>query len=54
MLSFAETPQMVGFFEEYFDTKFPFEKYSQSAVDNFEFGGMENSSCTTLNKKCST
>ena len=50
MLSFAETPQMVGFFEEYFDTKFPFEKYSQSAVDNFEFGGMENSSCTTLTR----
>ena len=50
MLSFAETPQMIGFFEEYFDTKFPFEKYSQSAVDNFEFGGMENSSCTTLTR----
>ena len=50
MLSFSETPQMVGFFEEYFDTRFPFEKYSQSAVDNFEFGGMENSSCTTLTR----
>ncbi len=50
MISFSETPQMVGFFEDYFDTRFPFEKYSQSAVDNFEFGGMENSSCTTLTR----
>ncbi len=50
MLSFAETPQMLSFFEEYFDTKFPFQKYSQSAVDNFEFGGMENSSCTTVTR----
>ncbi len=50
MLSFSETPQMINFFEEYFDTKFPFQKYSQSAVDNFEFGGMENSSCTTLTR----
>ena len=50
MLSFTETPQMQGFFEEYFDTKFPFQKYAQSAVDNFEFGGMENSSCTTITR----
>ncbi len=50
MLSFSETPQMIGFFEEYFDTKFPFQKYSQSAVDDFEFGGMENTSCTTLTR----
>ncbi|WP_144731600.1 M1 family metallopeptidase [Candidatus Nitrosocosmicus arcticus] len=50
MLTFAETPHMIGFFEEYFNTKFPFQKYSQSAVDNFEFGGMENSSCTTLTR----
>jgi aminopeptidase N len=50
MLSFTETPQMLGFFEEYFDTKFPFQKYAQIAVDNFEFGGMENSSCTTLTR----
>jgi len=51
MLTFIETPQMLSFFEEYFDTKYPFHKYSQSAVDNFEFGGMENSSCTTLTRR---
>nr|MBA3286366.1 M1 family metallopeptidase [Nitrosopumilus sp.] len=48
MLTFSETPQMLKFFEDYFGTKFPYQKYSQAAVDDFEFGGMENSSCTTL------
>ncbi len=50
MLTFSETPQMLQFFEEYFGTKFPYQKYSQTAVDDFEFGGMENSSCTTLTR----
>ncbi len=50
MLTFSETPQMLKFFEEYFGTKFPYQKYSQAAVDDFEFGGMENSSCTTLTR----
>ncbi|HKO64206.1 MAG TPA: M1 family aminopeptidase, partial [Candidatus Nitrosocosmicus sp.] len=39
------------FFEEYFETKYPFQKYSQAAVDNFEFGGMENTTCTTLTRR---
>ena len=26
-------------------------KYSQTAVDNFEFGGMENATCTTLTRR---
>lgn len=51
MLTFSETPQMLTFFEEYFNTKYPFQKYTQIAVDNFEFGGMENSSCTTLTRR---
>jgi len=50
MLTFSETPQMLKFFEGYFSTKFPYQKYSQVAVDDFEFGGMENSSCTTLTR----
>ncbi len=50
MLTFSETPQMIRFFEEYFDIKYPFQKYAQVAVDNFEFGGMENLSCTTLTR----
>ena len=38
------------FFIEYFGTAYPYEKYSQLAVDDFEFGGMENASCTTLTR----
>ena len=51
MLTFSETPQMLKFFEEYFETKYPFQKYTQTAVDNFEFGGMENTTCTTLTRR---
>jgi aminopeptidase N len=51
MLTFSGTPKMIDFFESYFDTKYPFQKYSQVAVDNFEFGGMENLSCTTFTRR---
>ncbi len=48
MLTFGETKQIMKFFENYLDTKYPYEKYWQIAVDKFEFGGMENTTCTTL------
>jgi aminopeptidase N len=32
------------------DIKYPYEKYSQVAVDEYEFGGMENTGATTLNE----
>ena len=48
MLTFGETPQIIKFLENYLDTKYPYKKYWQIAVDKFEFGGMENTSCTTL------
>ncbi|MDF0681218.1 MAG: M1 family metallopeptidase [Candidatus Nitrosocosmicus sp.] len=51
MLTFSETPKMLKFLEEYFETNYPFQKYSQTAVDNFEFGGMENTTCTTLTRR---
>ncbi|HVX02223.1 MAG TPA: M1 family aminopeptidase [Nitrososphaera sp.] len=46
--SFDRTGDMVHFFEEYLGTKYPYEKYSQVCVQDFVYGGMENSSCTTL------
>lgn len=46
--SFEHTPEMLKFFEDYFGTKYPFEKYSQVTVQDFIYGGMENSSCSTL------
>jgi aminopeptidase N len=48
MLTFSETPQMLKFFENYFNIKYPNQKYSQVTVDELEFSGMENNSCTTL------
>jgi aminopeptidase N len=48
MLTFGETKQIMKFFENYLDTKYPYEKYWQITVDKFEFGGMENTTCTTL------
>src|SRR5215203_2626025 len=50
ILTFANTPNMMRFFEEYFGMKYPYKKYSQVAVEEFELGGMENTSCTTLTK----
>jgi aminopeptidase N len=50
MLTFANTPAMMRFFEEYFGMKYPYKKYLQVAVEEFEFGGMENTNCTTLTK----
>jgi aminopeptidase N len=50
MLTFANTPHIMRFFEEYFGMKYPYRKYLQVAVEEFEFGGMENTSCTTLTK----
>ncbi len=46
--SFDHTAEMIKFFENYLGTKYPYEKYSQVAVQDFVYGGMENSSCTTL------
>lgn len=46
--TFDQTPKMKKFFEDYLGTKYPYEKYTQVAVQDFVYGGMENASCTTL------
>jgi aminopeptidase N len=46
--SFEHTADMIRFFEQYFETKYPYTKYSQVTVEDFMYGGMENASCTTL------
>jgi aminopeptidase N len=48
--NFQNTPNMIKTFEEYLYTNYPYTKYTQVAVENFEFGGMENTSCTTLTR----
>lgn len=50
MRTFKKTPQIMNFFESLLDTEYPYKKYSQIAVDKFEFAGMENTNATTLNE----
>ncbi len=45
--SFDKTKKMVQFFSEFIGVRYPYEKYSQIAVSDFIFGGMENTSVTT-------
>ncbi len=45
--SFANTPRMIEAFEERLRTPYPYARYSQIAVSEFIFGGMENTSATT-------
>ncbi|PZR58929.1 MAG: hypothetical protein DLM50_02515 [Candidatus Meridianibacter frigidus] len=45
--SFGKTPQMIDVFEEKIATKYPYARYSQIAVSDFIFGGMENTAATT-------
>src|SRR6185503_8027312 len=42
--SFARTPAMIDFFSERIGVPYPHKRYSQIAVPDFIFGGMENTS----------
>ncbi|MBD0308638.1 MAG: M1 family metallopeptidase, partial [Microcoleus sp. T1-bin1] len=50
--SMGKTPQMIEFFSEAFGYPYPFPKYAQVCVDDFIFGGMENTSTTLLTDRC--
>jgi aminopeptidase N len=45
--AFGNTPRMVETFEERTGAAYPYARYSQIAVGDFIFGGMENTSATT-------
>ena len=45
--AFGATPRMIATFEERIGTPYPYARYSQIAVTDFIFGGMENTSATT-------
>lgn len=45
--AFGNTPRMIDLFEEKTGTPYPYARYSQIAVSDFIFGGMENTSATT-------
>ena len=45
--SFAKTPAMMRWFIERLNYEYPYNKYAQTVVTNFIFGGMENITATT-------
>ncbi|HEY9616240.1 MAG TPA: M1 family metallopeptidase, partial [Microcoleaceae cyanobacterium] len=51
-LSMGKTPRMIEFFSQRFGYPYPFPKYAQVCVDDFIFGGMENTSTTLLTDRC--
>ena len=46
--SFQDTADIMEFFEQEIGVPFPWNKYFQVTVRDFQFGGMENTSMTTL------
>jgi aminopeptidase N len=46
--AFTKTKEMVALFEKHTGQKYPYAKYAQIVVEDFIFGGMENTSATTL------
>ena len=46
--AFGRTPEMVTFFADKIGTPYPWAKYATVAVHDFIFGGMENTSATTM------
>ncbi|MCY7320384.1 MAG: M1 family metallopeptidase, partial [Phormidesmis sp. CAN_BIN36] len=51
-LSMGKTPQMIEFFSQKYGYSYPYPKYAQVCVDDFIFGGMENTSTTLLTDRC--
>lgn len=48
--SFSRTPEMLEFFSRKFGVDYPWAKYAQVVVEQFNAGGMENTSATTLHE----
>jgi aminopeptidase N len=46
--TFARTPEMVSYFSELTGVPYPWNKYAQVVVSDFIFGGMENTTATTM------
>lgn len=47
-LTYGRTPEMLEYFSTQLDFDYPYDKYSQTNVPLFMFGGMENTSATTM------
>jgi aminopeptidase N len=48
MRAFGRTPEMVKLFADKTGVPYPFVKYAQVVVSDFTFGGMENTTATTM------
>ena len=48
----GKTPRMIEFFSQKYGVPYPYPKYAQVCVDDFIFGGMENTSTTLLTDRC--
>ena len=48
----GKTPAMMDFLSEKFDYDYPYSKYGQACMEDFIFGGMENTSMTLLTDRC--
>jgi aminopeptidase N len=46
--TFGRTPRMIELFSRLFDEPYAWDRYAQLSVWNFDWGGMENTSATTL------
>jgi len=51
MRSFANTKRMLDYFSDSLGVAYPWDKYAQVVVEQFGWGGMENTSATTLNER---
>jgi aminopeptidase N len=50
--SMGKTPRMIEFLSKKYGYPYPYPKYAQVCVDDFIFGGMENTSTTLLTDRC--
>jgi aminopeptidase N len=51
-LSMGKTPRMMEFFSQTYGYDYAYDKYAQVCVDDYIFGGMENTSTTLLTNRC--
>ncbi|MBH8578305.1 M1 family metallopeptidase [Nostocaceae cyanobacterium CENA369] len=51
-ISMGKTPRMMEFLSDKYGYPYAFPKYAQVCVDDFIFGGMENTSTTLLTDRC--
>ncbi len=47
--AFGDTKKMIDVYEQLTGVPFPYNKYDQTVVSKFQFGGMENITATTMN-----